>query len=248
MTQIKEIKGNIFLSKCQTLVNTVNCFGVMGAGIALEFKYRYPDMFEKYLDFCEKRLIQIGKLWIYEIPNSNRKVLNFPTKYHWKYETKPEFIHKGLQKFVETYKQKEITSIAFPILGAQNGGLKTEQSLEIMYKYLYKCDIPIEIYHYDPKANDEFIDTFKDLISHASVEKIANLTNLKKGEIQKLKKTLEYYDDFYTISQLEKVKGIGSTTITKLFQFLTTHQNEDEKNHIREKYQCRDLFTSEVIH
>jgi len=244
MTEIKDITGNIFSTKHQTLVNTVNCFGVMGAGIALEFKYRYPDMFKKYVDYCEKQYIQIGKLWIYEIPNSNKKILNFPTKHHWKYETKPEYIHKGLQKFVETYKEKNITSIAFPVLGALNGGLEKEQSLEIMHQYLSKCDIPIEIYQYNPQAKDELIDTLRDLITYETIEKLIKITGFKKSDIQKIKKVFENNDDIYTVSQLGKVKGIGDETVTKWFQFIIKYQNKNENQTIQAKIQIHDLFAS----
>lgn len=246
MTEIKEIKGNIFSTKHQTLVNTVNCFGVMGAGIALEFRYRYPDMFEKYVAFCEKQLIQIGKLWIYEIPNSDKKILNFPTKHHWKYETKPEFIHKGLQKFVETYKEKGIKSIAFPVLGAQNGGLDKEQSLEIMHNYLSKCDIPIEIYQYDPYSKDELIDTLQFLITNKPIDNLIKITGFKKGDIQKIKKVFENRNDIYTVSQLGKVKGIGDETITKWFQFIIKYQAKNE-NILQSASQIPDLFASTNI-
>lgn len=63
---VKIIKGNIFNTKAQTIVNTVNCVGVMGKGIALVFKLRYPNMFEQYQNYCSQRLISIGKLWLYK--------------------------------------------------------------------------------------------------------------------------------------------------------------------------------------
>ena len=82
MTNITEITGNIFTSECQTLVNTVNCNGVMGAGIALEFKLRHPKMFEQYVEHCKRGRIDIGKLWLYkpsQDAGDRRWVLNFPT-------------------------------------------------------------------------------------------------------------------------------------------------------------------------
>jgi len=63
---MKIIQGNIFSSPCQTRVNTINCVGVMGTGIALEFKLRYPDMFTKYKQLCEQQQLDIGKLWLYK--------------------------------------------------------------------------------------------------------------------------------------------------------------------------------------
>jgi O-acetyl-ADP-ribose deacetylase (regulator of RNase III) len=137
---------NIFDTKCQTIVNTVNCVGVMGKGIALEMKNRYPEMFDKYKSFCDKKLIEIGKLWLYK-NDDNKWILNFPTKIHWKNNSEYEYIEKGMQKFVETYKEKNITSIAFPMLGCSNGGLDNDTVLNIMVKHLMKCDnLIIEIY------------------------------------------------------------------------------------------------------
>ena len=151
MLTISIIKDrNIFDSQCQTIVNTVNCVGVMGKGIALEMKNRYPDMFEKYKNLCENKLIDIGKLWIYtHIVEKEivKRILNFPTKIHWKNKSEYEYIEKGMQKFIETYQDKNITSIAFPMLGCNNGGLDSDVVLEIMLKYLSKCDnLIVEIY------------------------------------------------------------------------------------------------------
>lgn len=137
---------NIFDTQCQTIVNTVNCVGVMGKGIALEMKNRYPDMFEKYKTFCDNKLIDIGKLWLYKNPD-DKWILNFPTKTHWRYQSEYDYIEKGMQKFIETYKDKNIKSIAFPMLGCSNGGLDVNVVLEIMMCYLSKCDdLIVEIY------------------------------------------------------------------------------------------------------
>lgn len=158
-------KGNIFTTTCQTIVNTVNCVGVMGAGIAYECRLRYPKMYERYRELCRERKLNIGLLWLYRPEVLNEKwILNFPTKNHWKYESKEEYLEKGLQKFLDTYKEKGITSIAFPLLGASNGGIPESVSLKIMTKYLEKCDeIEIEIYHFDPYAYDDKYLEFKRL-------------------------------------------------------------------------------------
>ncbi len=141
---LKVIDGNLFESNCQTIVNTINCFGVMGKGIALEYKKRFPDMFLRYKELCSKKLIRPGILWLYK--GENKWVLNFPTKDHWKNPSKIEYLETGLSKFLITYKDKGIISIAFPLLGASNGGINPDVSLEIMQKYLSQCDIEIEIY------------------------------------------------------------------------------------------------------
>ena len=141
---LKVIDGNLFESNCQTIVNTINCFGVMGKGIALEYKKRFPDMFLRYKELCGKKLIRPGILWLYKA--DNKWILNFPTKDHWKNPSKIEYLESGLTKFLNTYKNKGITSIAFPLLGASNGGIDPDLSLEVMKKYLSQCDIEVEIY------------------------------------------------------------------------------------------------------
>ena len=137
---------NIFDTKCQTIVNTINCVGVMGKGIALEMKNRFPEMFKIYKKYCQKGLIDIGKLWLYKHSNE-QWILNFPTKKHWKNNSEYEYIICGLEKFIKTYKYKGIKSIAFPMLGCKNGGLDKEKVLDIMLQYLNNCDdLLVEIY------------------------------------------------------------------------------------------------------
>lgn len=136
--------GDIFQSNAQTIVNTVNCLGVMGKGLALQFKTEYPDMFTAYAEICERKLLDIGKLWLYK--TDDKWILNFPTKYDWRFPTDERYLELGLQKFLATYRQRGITSIAFPLLGANNGKLNPKVSLEIMLHYLNQCDIPVTIY------------------------------------------------------------------------------------------------------
>ena len=89
---IQIIKGNIFNTTAQTIVNTVNCVGVMGKGIALVFKLRYPNMFEQYQNYCSQHLIMVGKLWLYKGEIDEPWVLNFPTKTHWKLPSEYSYI------------------------------------------------------------------------------------------------------------------------------------------------------------
>jgi O-acetyl-ADP-ribose deacetylase (regulator of RNase III) len=226
---IKIKKGNIFTTNSQTIVNTINCVGVMGAGIAYEFKLRYPDMFKKYKEFCENGLIDIGKLWIYKIPKKNNEnyeyILNFPTKKHWKYPSKIEYLEKGLQKFVDTYKEKRIKSIAFPLLGANKGGLTEEESFNIMQKYLKKIDIPVEIWYFDPYAKDDLYEDFKKKFLNLDDNFIKEQTKLRIDLIKKIKKILLERNDINSMSGLLRIKGIGNNTIEKLFNFIKNYQN-----------------------
>lgn len=143
---VKLYNTNLFKSNSKVLVNTVNCVGVMGKGIALEFKKRFPEMYVKYKEICATGLFTPGKLWIYKDPNSDLRILNFPTKLHWRDPSKFEYIEAGLKKFIYTYKEKNITEIAFPLLGCSNGGLDVNEVLPYMIEVLNPLDIKIEIY------------------------------------------------------------------------------------------------------
>lgn len=216
---IKFIKGNIFNSKAQTVVNTVNCVGVMGKGIALVFKLRYPKMFDIYRQYCKDRHIGIGKLWLYKGEEKHPWVLNFPTKYHWKYPSKLEYLEKGLDKFVQSYKEKGITSVAFPLLGAHNGGLDKEQVLSLMISYLDNCDIPIEIYEYDPDGRDDLFDLFKQKWNKKSEEDILEGTGIRKDRIITISDQINC-SNIKSMIGLIKSKGIGIRTIEKCFRFI----------------------------
>jgi len=215
---MKIIKGNIFTSQCQTRVNTVNCVGVMGAGIALEFKLRYPNMFAQYLKICEKKSLDIGKLWLYK--QEQAWVLNFPTKKHWKYPSKMDYLKLGLDKFIATYKDKDIKSIAFPLLGASKGGLNEDKVLALMESYLQHCSIPVEIYQYDPTATDDLFIRFRQLILESSDAELIQSSGLRQQAIHKLTDALEN-SRICTISQLSTVQGIGEVTLKKAFMLMS---------------------------
>lgn len=221
---VKVVKGNIFTSKHQTVVNTVNCVGVMGAGIALEFRYRYPKLYEEYVKLCQSGHMRIGSLWLYKREADRKWVLNFPTKNDWKFESKPEYLEKGLQKFIETYKKKGITSIAFPLLGADRGGLDPEMSMKIMDKYLHFAEIPVEIYEYDATAKDDLIEIIYSLFTSGKNQEIAKKTGISLATVNKIRKVLEK-KDIKSLSILGKEKGIGEATMEKCYQIALIHQS-----------------------
>ncbi|KYC43042.1 Appr-1-p processing protein [Scytonema hofmannii PCC 7110] len=214
---LKIIKGNLFTSKCKTVVNTINCVGVMGAGIALEFRLRYPEMYESYVEICKNKLIDIGKLWLYK--SEQKWILNFPTKKHWKQPSEVLFLELGLQKFVDTYVEKRITSIAFPLLGTQNGGIPEEKSLEVMKKYLGQCDLPIEIYIYNPDSPDNIFTELKSTFFSLSEEELIEVTGLGKAYLKKVKKVMED-ERICSLSRFLSTKGIGVTTVEKTLLLL----------------------------
>ena len=225
MENVKIINGNIFNTKAQTIVNTVNCVGVMGKGIALVFKLRYPNMFDIYQGYCRQKLISVGKLWIYKGEPDTPWVLNFPTKTHWKLPSEYEYIELGLQKFVDTYKEKGITSIAFPLLGTNNGGLDKDKVLEIMLSFLSRCDIPVEIYQYDPLAPDDLFETFKNKWNEIpSADKKKKIGIRTQKQIETIDKAVNE-DNVKSMIALIEYKGIGLTTMQKCFRLVMNYQN-----------------------
>lgn len=145
------IKGDIFSSPAQVLVNTVNTVGVMGKGIALEFKNRYPEMFKVYQEICDDNNLEIGNLMLWK--KDKRWILLFPTKRHWRSPSKIEYIEKGLEKFVQSYEKLGVESIAFPKLGCGNGGLDWDVVGPMMEKYLK--NLPIQVYIYLDNYKEE---------------------------------------------------------------------------------------------
>lgn len=138
-------RTSVMDSPAQTLVNTVNCVGVMGKGIAKAFKDRYPAMFLAYKRICDQNLLEPGKLWLWQGPDHS--VLNFPTKQHWRNPSRIEWIELGLKKFVDSYESRGITSISFPRLGCGNGGLDWDDVRPLMERYL--APLPIDIFIHD---------------------------------------------------------------------------------------------------
>lgn len=142
---IKIVSGNIFRSEADTLVNTVNCVGVMGKGIALQFKKQYPDMYKDYVEECKAGHIKLGKLYFYRRylkPN----ILLFPTKYDWRSVSKLSDIENGLKDLELNYKHWGIKSIAVPPLGCGLGGLEWKVVGRTLYRYLKNLDISVEMY------------------------------------------------------------------------------------------------------
>lgn len=117
--------GNILDADVDALVNTVNCVGVMGRGIALQFKNAYPDNFKAYEAACNRGLVKPGRMFVFETGRlSPRFIINFPTKRHWRGKSRIEDIKNGLTDFVDVLRSLKIKSVAIPPLGAGLGGLR----------------------------------------------------------------------------------------------------------------------------
>ena len=142
---LRYVDSPLFQSSARVLVNTVNTVGVMGKGVALEFKNRFPEMYRLYRDHCRSGRLRVGQLWLYR--TLGRWVLNFPTKAHWRSPSKIEYIRAGLEKLVATYQDRGIDAISFPLLGCGNGRLDfNTQVRPLMEQYLRSLPIPVYIH------------------------------------------------------------------------------------------------------
>lgn len=229
----KKIKGNIFNTSAQVLVNTVNCVGIMGRGIALECKLRFPEMYKNYQKFCDQKKIQPGILQIWK--DSNPWILNFPTKSHWKDPSKFEYLEKGLDKFIETYSSKGITSIAFPMLGSSLGGLPEEKVFELMKNKLSDLkNIDIEVYEYDPNAKDDLYTLFYQKVYRFSLEDYKKNLNLTNTAASNLKNTIDN-NLVNSMLAIQDIPKIGLKSLENIHNFL----NENKKILIQSEL---DLF------
>lgn len=221
-----EKKGNIFNSDAMAVVNTVNCVGAMGKGIALDFKLRFPEMFREYQKICFRHILKPGQILPYT--KSTPIILNFAIKDDWKDPSKEEWIEQTLKKFVANYKSMGIKSVAFPWMGAMNGGLPIETIKYLTRKYLSGLeDIDVEVYDFDPDVPCKLFLCLENIINHNifTLEELQDLSGiksrywikiieaLKDPEVKSMNNLCNYYVGGKRI--------IGKTNIERLFAFLT---------------------------
>jgi O-acetyl-ADP-ribose deacetylase (regulator of RNase III) len=222
LEHIEEHRGNLFETDSQTIVNTVNCVGVMGRGIALEYKYRYPEMYADYKRKCSNQFFKPGKLDIWREPEPDgRWILNFPTKVDWKHPSKIEYLKLGLEKFAEIYKDEGITSIAFPPLGATSGGLDWEYEVSpVMYEYLAPLEnLDIEIVLFNPEAADSYFDKLLAQVTEYSVADFKVHLGLPQKQATILHGEISG-GNIQTMLGLQQVRGLGAQTIERVYSYL----------------------------
>lgn len=138
---IRYKSGDMFEQPAEAIVNTVNCVGVMGKGVALEFKRRWPANFRAYKRLCDAGKLAPGRLFVFENNDvlaeaNHRFLINFPTKQHWRAPSKIEYIDSGLDAFVREIRRLAIKSVVLPPLGCGNGGLKWSDVRPLMEQKL----------------------------------------------------------------------------------------------------------------
>lgn len=145
ITTFKALIGDLFASNAHALVNTTNCVGVMGKGVAQQFKLRYPAMFEDYKSRCERKAVRLGEPYIYR-DVSGRAIINFPTKGHWRSSSRIADIESGLDYLAGHIAQWNIESVALPPLGCGNGGLEWSEVGPLIHRKLSGLPVDVEVY------------------------------------------------------------------------------------------------------
>ena len=140
--------GNIFDDNAEAIVNPVNCVGVMGKGLALDFKTRFPDNYELYRTVCLTHELKIGRCFITKSPNASNPqyIVNFPTKIHYRHVSKLDYITDGLKDLVNGLTYYKVKSVAIPAIGCGLGGLRWDLVLEEIIKAFNDTDFLVHIY------------------------------------------------------------------------------------------------------
>lgn len=216
----KEITGNLFASKADALVNTVNCVGVMGKGVALEFRRRFPEMFKAYQEVCKRGGLQPGSILPYR--RSMPWVLNFAVKNDWKHPSKIVWIEQCLEKFCAWYPKAGLQSVAFPWIGAMNGGIPLDKIQEITRKYLQDLeDIDIEVYTFDPNASDPLFDKLEEVKRKLSTTELKKMTGIRENQVAQMYEILDK-PEVSSITHVVESRVLGKTSIDRLYSFLST--------------------------
>ncbi len=169
---IKLTKGNLLKSDAEALVNTVNCAGYMGKGIALQFKKAFPENFAAYQKACKQNQVVPGQMFVFEYDDmlNHKTIINFPTKRHWRHNSRLEDVVSGLTALIEEIQSRDIRSIAIPPLGCGLGGLQwSEVKPRIKAAFAALPDVEVQLYQpaEAPAAEDQPIRTRRPAMTRA---------------------------------------------------------------------------------
>jgi O-acetyl-ADP-ribose deacetylase (regulator of RNase III) len=196
MANIELRIGDLFAAGTDALVNTVNCVGIMGRGVALQFKKAYPLNFREYEAACKAGDVQPGRMFVYETGKfSPRFIINFPTKRHWKGKSRIEDIESGLVALAHEVRERGIKSIAIPPLGAGLGGLDWDDVLPRIRSALQ--DIPgLDVVIFEPKGAPEVVKSTA----------VPNMTEGRASLVILMQKYLKgLLDPFVTLIEAQKL-------------------------------------------
>ena len=150
--------GDLLDADAEALVNTVNCVGVMGKGIALQFKKRFPDNFKGYSIACERDEVRPGQMFVFDtgrLDGKPRYIINFPTKGHWRSRSRLADVEAGLADLADQIRKREIRSIAMPALGCGHGGLEWEKVRPLIERKLGELSGDVRIVVFEPEGTPD---------------------------------------------------------------------------------------------
>ncbi len=216
MASIIELTGNIFSSEAEAIVITVNCEGVMGAGIALDAKNRWPMIYDSYSKKCELNKFQIGDV-IWDQADSKQVAL-FPSKNLWRAPSKISFLRVGLETLRTDIICKSITSIALPHLGCSNGGLTWSDVKPLIVEKLSDIEeLTIELWKFDQNFIDQDFEKFRKVFLLLNNKEASTWVNLSKS-IEKLIREILSNSELTNFIQLSEMRGIGNKTLEKIYK------------------------------
>lgn len=192
--------GNLLAEDAEAIINTVNCVGIMGRGIALQFKKKYSDNFKAYEAACKRKEVQPGRMFIYETGTCTnpRFIINFPTKRHWRGQSRIEDIASGLKDLVRVIRENKICSIALPPLGCGLGGLNWNQVRPLIEKELSAIH-EVQIVVFEPDGAP----SAKEIVHN---RKVPNMTPGRAALVELIYRYLSgLLDPFVTLLEVHKL-------------------------------------------
>lgn len=190
----KYVTGDLLKSEAEALVNTVNCEGYMGKGIAYQFKLQYPENNSDYVKACKSGALMVGRLHYFT--ERGKIIINFPTKDKWRAKSKMQYIEDGLDELVKLISRLHIKSIAIPPLGSGNGGLIWSEVKPIIERKLDMVSNKVDIYIYEPSQNYIAQPVVEPKLSTSALVLMEIKNRLNKFDSLRLQKTAYFINIF----------------------------------------------------
>lgn len=218
---LKFVEGDFFNYEADIRINTVNCVGVMGAGVALLFKNKFPEMFKDYSNACSKGIVKVGEphVWFENDMFSKLTIINFPTKIHWKNPSKYEYLEKGLVWLKKYLSDKENSTITIPALGCGHGGLDWAIVKDMITKYLGNLKANIYVFSPASSSNNGFTNELIETLKYKNIEVLKPHDDLFPKPLKGRSSSEIYYK-----GDIELLKKKNISII------VTSKSNEREKN------------------
>ena len=216
MAKFAELTGNIFSSGAEVVVITVNCEGVMGAGIALDAKNRWPEIYDVYSKRCELNGFDVGEImWADSV---SKKVALFPSKKLWRAPSKLSYISEGLDALRTDIYQMSITSIALPHLGCSNGGLTWSEVKPLIVEKLSTIDgLLVELWKFEQNFVDQDFQKFRKVFLSLNPKDASSWVSFSKNTEKFIRQVL-IESELTNFVQLAEVRGVGEKTLEKIYK------------------------------